>query len=140
PMKHNDVYWDDASLVVGGAGSPAPAPAPSPAPAPAPAPAPPPSTGAGGTYTVVAGDTLYGIARRFGVVMEVLAGVNNIQNPSLIPVAQVLTSPGGGTPVPPPPASGAPPAGATTATTQVNLRLRSGPGISNQSLTVAPTG
>lgn len=140
PMKHNDVYWDDASLTVGGAGSPAPAPAPSPAPAPAPAPAPPPSTGPGGTYTVVAGDTLYGIARRFGVVMEVLAGVNNIENPSLIRVGQVLTIPGGGTPVTPPPAGEAPPAGGTTATTQVNLRLRSGPGIGNQSLTVAPQG
>jgi len=125
---------------VGGAGSPAPAPAPSPAPAPAPAPAPPPSTGPGGTYTVVAGDTLYGIARRFGVVMEVLAGVNNIENPSLIRVGQVLTIPGGGTPVTPPPAGEAPPAGGTTATTQLNLRLRSGPGIGNQSLTVAPQG
>jgi hypothetical protein len=137
PLKHNDVYWDDASLVVVDAGAPAPAPAPSPAPAPAPAPSP--GTGPGGTYTVVAGDTMYGIARRFGVDFEVLVGVNNISNPSLIRVGQVLTIPGGGQTTPPP-ASQPPPAGASTAVTQVNLRLRSGPGISFQTLTIAPAG
>lgn len=136
PMKHNDVYWDDASLVVAGAGA-APPPAPSPAPAPAPSPAP--VTGAGGTYTVVAGDTLYGIARRFGVDFEVLVGANNITNPSLIRVGQVLTIPGGGQTTPPP-SGQTPPATGPVAVTQVNLRLRSGPGTEYQILTVAPAG
>jgi LysM repeat protein len=131
PVKHNDVYWDDAALVVVGAGAPSPAPAPAPAPAP--------GTGTGGTYTVVAGDTMYGIARRFGVDFEVLVGVNNISNPSLIRVGQVLTIPGGGQPAPPPSGEPAPP-GAATAVTQVNLRLRSGPNISFQTLTIAPAG
>jgi hypothetical protein len=140
PMKHNDVYWDDASLVVGGAGSPPPAPAPAPSPSPAPAPAPAPVPPPGGTYTVVAGDTLYGIARRFGVDFEVLVGANNIANPSLIHVGQVLTIPGGGTTTTPPPASQPPPAGSQTATTQVNLRLRSGPAVSFPTLTVASAG
>ncbi|MDT8306053.1 MAG: LysM peptidoglycan-binding domain-containing protein [Anaerolineae bacterium] len=131
PFKHNDVYWDDAALVVVGAGTPSPAPAPAPAPAP--------STGADGTYTVVAGDTMYGIARRFGVDFEVLVGVNNISNPSLIRVGQVLTIPGGGQPAPPPSAE-TPPGSGPVAVTQVNLRLRSGPGIEHQTLTVAPAG
>lgn len=54
------------------------------------------------TYTVKAGDTLYGIATRHGVTVQQLATANRITNTSLIRVGQVLTIPrGGGTTTPP---------------------------------------
>lgn len=49
-------------------------------------PPPPPSD----KYTVVAGDTLSGIAARFGVTVAQLCEWNNITNPNLIYVGQVL--------------------------------------------------
>lgn len=42
------------------------------------------------TYTVRQGDTLWGIARRFGTTVQYLAGVNHIADPSLIYPGQVL--------------------------------------------------
>ena len=42
------------------------------------------------TYTVRRGDTLSGIARRFGVSVNYLVTVNNIQNPNLIFPGQIL--------------------------------------------------
>lgn len=63
--------------------------------APAPTPAP-----AGGTYTVVAGDTLSGIAQRYGTNYQTLAAMNGITNPNLIRVGQVLKVPGGGAAAP----------------------------------------
>lgn len=70
----------------------------------------------GGTYTVQPGDTLGAIARNFGTSFQVLAQLNNIANPNLIFVGQVLNLPdgttggdtndgntGGDTNVPPPP-------------------------------------
>ncbi|WP_122638594.1 LysM peptidoglycan-binding domain-containing protein [Romboutsia sp. Marseille-P6047] len=41
-------------------------------------------------YTVQKGDTLSGIAQRFGTTVAQLASINNIQNPNLIYVGQVL--------------------------------------------------
>lgn len=96
--------------------------------APAPAPTQPPTTDdgsgdtpapTGGTYTVVRGDTLAAIARRFGTTFQEIASVNGIANPNQIFVGQVLQIPGGtGAPAPaptaPPPTSGGevpPPAG-----------------------------
>ena len=49
--------------------------------------------GAGRTYTVVDGDTLYGIATRFGVRVMTLAQANSIANISLIYIGQVLAIP-----------------------------------------------
>jgi len=49
-------------------------------------------------YTVRAGDTLYGIARRFGTSVERLLQVNNIANPNFIYIGQVLTIPEDGVP------------------------------------------
>ena len=43
------------------------------------------------TYTVVSGDTLSGIAAKFGTTYQVLAQINGITNPNLIQVGQVLT-------------------------------------------------
>lgn len=67
-------------------GKPAPAPTPAPSPAPAPAPAPSGYT----TYTVVKGDTLSGIASRFGTTYQKIASDNGIANPNLIFPGQVL--------------------------------------------------
>ncbi len=53
------------------------------------------------TYTVVAGDTLIGIARRFGTTAAELARINNLENPNLIHPGQVLLVPSDGTPEPP---------------------------------------
>ena len=67
-------------------GKPAPAPTPAPSPAPAPAPAPSNYT----TYTVVKGDTLSGIASKFGTTYQKISSDNGIANPNLIYPGQVL--------------------------------------------------
>ena len=41
-------------------------------------------------YTVKRGDTLYGIARRYGVTVQYLVNLNGISNPNLIYPSQVL--------------------------------------------------
>ena len=48
------------------------------------------SSSATGTYTVQFGDTLSGIANKFGTNYESLASLNNISNPNRIYVGQVL--------------------------------------------------
>ncbi|WP_214876213.1 LysM peptidoglycan-binding domain-containing protein [Exiguobacterium sp. CH10] len=53
------------------------------------------------TYTVKSGDTLYSIARTYGVTVSALAAANNITNVNSISVGQVLIIPG--TTVTPPP-------------------------------------
>jgi putative chitinase len=53
-------------------------------------------------YVVRRGDTLYSIARRFGVSLSSLVRVNHIINPNLIFVGQKLTIPGCGTSKPAP--------------------------------------
>lgn len=45
------------------------------------------------TYTVKKGDTLSSIARRYGVTVQQLVNINNIKNPNLIYVGQILTIP-----------------------------------------------
>jgi LysM repeat protein len=55
------------------------------------APAAPASTsGATSTYTVVAGDTLSGIAARFGTTSRNLMALNGITNANLVRIGQVL--------------------------------------------------
>jgi murein DD-endopeptidase MepM/ murein hydrolase activator NlpD len=49
-----------------------------------------------GSYTVVAGDTLSTIAGRFGVSVDAIVALNNISDPSLIQVGQVLLIPAAG--------------------------------------------
>jgi peptidoglycan endopeptidase LytE len=48
------------------------------------------------TYTVVSGDTLSGIAARFGTTWQALASANHITNPNFIYPGQVLTIGAGG--------------------------------------------
>ncbi len=45
------------------------------------------------TYTVQPGETLYSIAIKFGTTVPALAAKNNIANPNLIQVGQVLVLP-----------------------------------------------
>ena len=52
-----------------------------------------PGAGSGGervTYTVVRGDTLFSIARRFGTTVDALVELNNLADPSRISAGQVL--------------------------------------------------
>jgi LysM repeat protein len=67
-------------------------------------------------YVVRTGDTLYSIARRFGVDINVLAQANNISNPSRIYVGQRLTIPRNGDPQPTPGATPTPVPGTTPIT------------------------
>ncbi|HVK23335.1 MAG TPA: LysM peptidoglycan-binding domain-containing protein [Actinokineospora sp.] len=85
---------DGASLWTNGTAEAAAAPAPVPVPEPAPqaAPAPP----AAQTYTVVPGDTLSAIAKRFygdGNQYMRIAQASGIANPDMIHPGQVLTIP-----------------------------------------------
>lgn len=54
-----------------------------------------PTNTGNGTYTVQAGDTLSGIAAKFGTSYEALASLNGISNPNLIVVGQTLQVSGG---------------------------------------------
>lgn len=70
-----------------------PAAVPMAAPEPAPAPAATPSASpaaAAGTYVVVAGDTLFGIAKKHGVKPKDLARWNGIKDPRRLHVGQKL--------------------------------------------------
>jgi LysM repeat protein len=71
-----------------------PTPAPTAAPTQRPTPTPQPSaTPRPATYKVRLGDNLSGIAARFGTTVAEIAALNNITNPSLIRVGQVLKIP-----------------------------------------------
>ncbi|SHE88255.1 LysM peptidoglycan-binding domain-containing protein [Alkalibacter saccharofermentans] len=72
------------------------------------------------TYVVKAGDTLYGIARRYGVTVTQIANANNITNINLIRVGQVLIIPGTGTAPQPTPQPG----------TQVRYTVKAGDTLS----------
>ena len=55
------------------------------------------------TYTVQKGDTLSGIAGRYGTTYQELAKINNISDPHKIYVGQVIVLTGASQPAPPPP-------------------------------------
>jgi LysM repeat protein len=77
--------------------APSPTPAPTPEPTPSVAPpsaAPDPSpTPELRTYKVKRGDTLIGIAARFGTTVKALIKLNDIDNPARIPIGAVLNIP-----------------------------------------------
>jgi LysM repeat protein len=100
--------------IVGSAAAPAAPAAPAPA-TPAPAPAAPAPTAAGTTsYTVVARDTLSGIASRFGTTTRNLMSLNAITNANSIRVGQILTVAGTAPAAPAAPASTTAPANTYT--------------------------
>ncbi|MEP7357662.1 MAG: LysM peptidoglycan-binding domain-containing protein, partial [Anaerolineales bacterium] len=89
-FQHNDMYMDDASLAVVGAGSVSGTGSGSQPPAPGPAPV----AGPGGSYVVQPGDILSRIAFRFGVTVEDIVATNHMANANLLSVGQVLVIPG----------------------------------------------
>lgn len=137
PLKHSDVYWDDATLFVTNQAPPPPPPT-----------TPPPTdTGGGqesggqppasGVHVVRPGEYLASIARQYGVTVQAIASANNIVNLNLIRPGQQLIIPGSGSaPGEAPP----PPTGSVRATTQANLRFRAGPGTNHTILDVLPFG
>jgi LysM repeat protein len=66
---------------------------------------PPSAPSTGGTYTVKAGDTLYGIAAAHRTTVQAIKTANNL-NSDIIYVGQRLTIPGGGSATPPNPGTG----------------------------------
>ena len=55
--------------------------------------APAPEAAGGGAYTLEWGDSLWGLAQRWGTTVEEIARVNSIGDPSLVQVGQTLTIP-----------------------------------------------
>jgi len=92
-------------------------PRPTPTPRPSPPPPPPPRPGHGGkdgakcTYTVLPGDTLFGIARTHGTSVSAIMAANRLVNPDMIYAGQTLAMPGCKGRVPPaqPPGKKPPP-------------------------------
>jgi LysM repeat protein len=71
----------------------APTPTPTPEPSSTPEPTARPSSAAAKTYIVQTGDTLSGIAGEHGTTWQVLAALNNIENPRRLRVGQVIKLP-----------------------------------------------
>ena len=71
----------------------APARTPSPTPSRPPTASPTPTFQNGVSYTVVSGDTVSGIAQRFGVTVEAIATANRLNDPTAISIGQVLVIP-----------------------------------------------
>ena len=67
----------------------------------------------GQTYEVVEGDTIFDIAAEFGVDADALMAANNISDPTLLQIGQVLVIPSGDAP-PAPTATGTPTATPTS--------------------------
>jgi LysM repeat protein len=84
---------NSASAVEDNVAAPTPSPTATPSPTQSPTPTPSPSATSGRTYTVKAGDTLSGIASRFGTTTAILMDLNDITNANQIQVGQVLKLP-----------------------------------------------
>ncbi len=79
------------------------------------APAPVAPTPAAVTHTVISGDTVSALARRYGTTVAAIVAANGLDSRALIRVGQVLTVSGGSTPAPAPAAPSASPAAPATA-------------------------
>jgi len=90
----------NGSITVLPPGSPTATATPVGTPAPTRVPTVPPPGGVGFPYVVQWGDTVYSIARRFGVPPDAIIRANNLVNPNLIRAGQVLIIPT--LPAPPP--------------------------------------
>ena len=107
PLQHNDVYVDDASLVVLGASQPQPTSAPTATPPPIvapPQPAPIPSSPTS-VYVVKPGDYLIRIAAQYGLTLAQLMALNNLTSTVIYP-GQVLNVGIAAAPAPPSTPSG----------------------------------
>ena len=102
PLLHNDVYVDDASLIVMGAGAPPPPPPPAPTAGPT---SPPPASGTYLEHVVQRGEYLSLIAVKYGVKWVDLVTLNGLTSTVIYP-GQVLRIPVAGAPTPTPPLSG----------------------------------
>jgi lipoprotein NlpD len=60
------------------------------------------------THRVAAGENAYRIAKKYGTTVEVLAELNQLEDPESLAVGQVLILPGAAPAPPPPPPPGAP--------------------------------
>jgi len=120
PVKHNDVYWDDAALVAVGEGGvpvvPTTVPSDTPAPtappqdksAPTATPAAPPSPTATCvspppdwmTYVVQQGDTLYELAQRHGTTMDLVVAANCLRTTGIYVGQELLLPPSPATSTP----------------------------------------
>lgn len=68
-------------------------------PGPGPTPPPPPAFCPGQYYTIVAGDTLYKLAQRFGTTVDAIVRANpQITDPNKLQIGQVICIPTGPTP------------------------------------------
>ena len=94
-IKNYNFIYSGQVLRIPVAGGGQPPPAPTAAPQNPPPTAPPPSAQPSGTYVVQWGDTLGGIAYRFGVTIAALTSANGISNYNQIFVGQVLHIAGG---------------------------------------------
>ncbi|NMR19364.1 lytic transglycosylase domain-containing protein [Cellulomonas fimi] len=110
-------------LVIPTGASAAPAPA---APAPAPA-APAPSSR---THPVVSGDTVSGIAARYGTTVAAVVAANGLDSRAFIRVGQQLTIPGAGAPATAAPVSAPVSAPVTIAPVAASHRVVSGDTVS----------
>ena len=81
-----NIIFPGQKLIIPGYLSPTPEPEPQPIP-------PPPPTGEYIIHPVMANETLSAIAKQYGVTVRQLVEANNIQNPDLIRVGQVLRIP-----------------------------------------------
>ncbi len=100
PSDPNGIYWDDASLTVGGAGGTAPGVTPGvgatpvpvvPTPAFAPYVAPQaPQADGSIVHTVAAGDTLSSIAVAYGVTNDEILELNNLSSGRFLQIGQKL--------------------------------------------------
>jgi LysM repeat protein len=93
-LNPNLIYVGQSLCIPGAAPVPPPNPYPQPGPYPQPVPYPQPAPGCGTYYTVKFGDTLSGIALKYGVSIYALMQANNIFNPNLIYVGMPLCVPG----------------------------------------------